>query len=209
MVPPSVVQLRHDVRESVSGTSVQPQQSARCAASTPLEAVADKWTGGGSAVSPPRETEEFDIRHGLVTAPTPPAAHAPPDSPPPEFEEGSSPDTWTLSTTASSSYTPAREVAVDEDGFEIYDPDAFEGSVTREDFVPEKVLGMVTGAVAARSTGEVEHDAKCRRRGVDIDRLLLEQGLEQDRLHREQEAAKAREKGKSVVIYVDSDSDEK
>ncbi|KAE8805196.1 hypothetical protein D1007_18744 [Hordeum vulgare] len=44
----------------------------------------------------------------------------------------------------------------------------------------------------------------CRRREVDIDQLLLEQ----DRLYREQEAAKAREKGKSVVIYVDSDSDE-
>ncbi|KAI5019711.1 hypothetical protein ZWY2020_044599 [Hordeum vulgare] len=113
------------------------------------------------------------------------------------FEEGSSSDTWTLSTTVSSSYTPAREVAVDEDGFEIYDPAAFEGSVTREDFIPEEVLATVTGPVAARSADEVEHNAKRRRREVDIDQLLLEQ-----------EAAKAREKGKSVVIYVDDDSDE-
>ena len=160
-----------------------------------------KWTGRGLPVPASllrRETEEFDIRHGLVPAP------APPDSPPPEFEEGSSSGTWTLFTTTSSSYTPAREVAVDEDGFEIYDPAAFEGSVTREDFVPEEVLATVTGAVATRSADEVEHDVKCRRREVDIDQLLLEQ----DRLYREQEAAKAREKEKSVVIYVDSDSDE-
>ncbi|KAI4975924.1 hypothetical protein ZWY2020_049531 [Hordeum vulgare] len=170
-----------------------------------------KWTGRGLPVPVSllrRETEEFDIRHGLVPAPAPPNAPAPPDSPPPEFEEGSSSGTWTLSTTASSLYTPAREVAVDEDGFEIYDPAAFEGSVIREDFVPEEVLATVTGAVVARSAEEVEHDAKCRRREVDIDQLLLEQGLEQNRLHREQEATRVREKGKSVVIYVDDDSEE-
>ncbi|KAE8783014.1 hypothetical protein D1007_43563 [Hordeum vulgare] len=63
-----------------------------------------KWTGRGLPVSASllrRETEEFDIRHGLVPAPAPPAAPAPLDSPSSEFEEGSSSDTWTLSTTAS------------------------------------------------------------------------------------------------------------
>ncbi|KAE8788697.1 putative serine/threonine-protein kinase [Hordeum vulgare] len=74
--------------------------------------------------------------------------------------------TWTLSITASSPYTP---VAVDEDGFEIYDPAAFKGSVTREDFIPEEVLATMTEAVAARSAEEVEHDAKGRRCEVDID----------------------------------------
>ncbi|KAI5019273.1 hypothetical protein ZWY2020_044161 [Hordeum vulgare] len=113
-----------------------------------------KWTGRGLPVSASllrRKTEEFNIRHGLLPAPAPPAAPAPPDSPPPECEDGSSSDTWTLSITASSPYTPAREVAVDEDGFEIYDPTAFERSVTRQDFVPEEVLATVTGAATRRS----------------------------------------------------------
>ena len=52
--------------------------------------------------------------------------------------------------------------------------------MTHEDFVPDEVLATVTCAVQARSQ-------------------------EQDRLHREQEASKAREKGKAVVIYVDDD----
>ncbi|KAI4989412.1 hypothetical protein ZWY2020_036729 [Hordeum vulgare] len=73
------------------------------------------------------------------------------------------------------------EVAVDEDDFEIYDPAAFEGSVTREDFVPEEVLAMVTGVVASRSAEEVEHDAKRRRHEVDIDQLLLSAGPRRDR----------------------------
>ncbi|KAI5014264.1 hypothetical protein ZWY2020_055654 [Hordeum vulgare] len=101
----------------------------------------------------------------------PTTAPASSDSPPPEFEEGSSSGAWTLSTTASSPYTPAREVAVDKDDFEIYDLAAFEGSVTREDFVLEEVLTTVTDAVTARSAIEVEHDAKRRRREVDIDQL--------------------------------------
>ncbi|KAE8788699.1 putative serine/threonine-protein kinase [Hordeum vulgare] len=181
-----------------------PERRRCIAADAARKRSSHKWTGRGPPVSASllrRETEEFDICHGLVPA----AAPATPDSPPSEFEEGSPSDTWTLSTTATSPYTP---VVVDEDGFEIYDPAAFEGSVTCEDFIPEEVLGAVTGAIAARSVEEVEHDAKHRRREVDIDQLLLEQGLEQDRLHHEQEAAKAREKGKSIVIYVDSDSDE-
>ncbi|KAI4978091.1 hypothetical protein ZWY2020_014645 [Hordeum vulgare] len=86
------------------------------------------------------------------------------------MEFGRAPPHWTLSITASSPYTPAREVAVDEDGFEIYDPAAFEGSVTREDFVPEEVLATVTGMVAPPE--EVEHDDKRRRREVDIDQLF-------------------------------------
>ena len=125
-----------------------------------------------------RETEEFDILHALLPPPAPPVA-------PPGFLEASSSGSWTFSCSGSSPQTPvqAREVAVDEDGFEVYDPAAFEGSVTREDFVPDEVLDTVTCAVQARSE-------------------------EQDRLHREQEASKAREKGKAVVIYVDDDSEE-
>ena len=104
---------------------------------------------------------------------------------PPGFLEASSSGSWTFSYSGSSPQTTvqAREVAVDDDGFKVYDPAVFEGSVTREDFVPDDFLETVTGAVKARSE-------------------------EQDRLHREQEASKAREKGKAVVIYVDDDSEE-
>ncbi|KAI4978088.1 hypothetical protein ZWY2020_014642 [Hordeum vulgare] len=146
------------------------QERRRCGAvDAARKRSSHKWTGRGLPMPVSllrRETEEFDIRQSLVTAP------APPCSPPPEFEAGSSSGTWTLSITASSPYTPAREVAVDEDGFEIYDPAAFEGSVTREDFVPEEVLATVTGMVATRSAEEVEHDDKRRRREVDIDQLF-------------------------------------
>ncbi|KAI4982788.1 hypothetical protein ZWY2020_023280 [Hordeum vulgare] len=201
--PPAARFARHGRPSSVIRS-----RAAQSADADATQAVTHKWTGGAPSAGRRRETKEFDIRHGLVSAPAPSAAPAPPDSPPLQFEEGSLSDTWTLSTTASSPYTPACEVADDEDIFEIYDLATFEGSVTHEDFVPKEVLGTVTGAVAACSAEEVEHDAKRRRREVDIDQLLLEQGLEQDRLHREQEAAKAREKGKSVVIYVDDDYDE-
>ena len=66
----------------------------------------------------------------------------------------------------------------------------------------------MTCAVQARSEEEVQDAAKRRRREVDINRLMFEHGLEQDRLHREQEASKVREKGKAVIIYVDDDSEE-
>ena len=76
-----------------------------------------------------------------------------------------------------------------------------------EDFVPEEVLATVTSAVQARSADEVDGEAKRRRCEVDLDELMLVQGLEQDRLHREQEAAMARAKGKGVVIYIDDDEE--
>ena len=59
-----------------------------------------------------RETEEFDLLHGLLPAPPAPPVLAPPS--PPADEETSS-GSWTLSPLARS---PA-EVAVDEEGFEI------------------------------------------------------------------------------------------
>ncbi|KAI5018213.1 hypothetical protein ZWY2020_043101 [Hordeum vulgare] len=99
------------------------QERRRCvAADAARKRSSHKWTGRGLPVPASllrRETEEFDICHGLMPAPAPPAAPAPTHSPSSEFEEGSSSGTWTLFTTASSSYTPAREVAIDEDGFEI------------------------------------------------------------------------------------------
>ena len=62
----------------------------------------------------------------------------------------------------------------------------------------------------ARSAEEVQLAAKHRRREDDLDELMLVQGFDQDRLHREQEAAKARakEKGKAVVIYIDDSEEE-
>ncbi|KAI4996476.1 hypothetical protein ZWY2020_051396 [Hordeum vulgare] len=71
------------------------QERRRCvAADAARKRSSHKWTGRGLPVPASllrRETEEFDIRHGLVPAP------APLDSPPPEFEEGSSSGTLTLS----------------------------------------------------------------------------------------------------------------
>ncbi|KAE8786240.1 ABC transporter B family member 25 [Hordeum vulgare] len=80
------------------------QERRRCvAADAARKRSSHKWTGRGLPVPASvlrRETEEFDIRHGLVPAAAPPAAPAPPDSPSSEFEVGSSSSTWTLSTTA-------------------------------------------------------------------------------------------------------------
>ena len=110
-----------------------------------------KWTRHGQPVPQSllrRETEEFDLLHGLVPPPAPPAAVAPPSPPAPPAaaappdDEGTSSGTWTLSPSPRS----PPEVAVDEEGFEIYDPAAFESSVTSEDFVHDEVLETVTGA---------------------------------------------------------------
>ena len=128
-----------------------------------------RWSLKG--IQPPpsllrRETEEFDLLHSLLPAPP---VLAPPS--PPADEETSS-GLWNLSPSPRSPV----EVAVDEEGFEIYDPAAFESSVTTEDFVADEVLETVTEAVQARSLEEVQAYAKRRCRGVEI---------EPDRLHHE------------------------
>ena len=107
------------------------QERRRCvAADAARTRLSRKWTGRGLLVPPSllrRETEEFDILHGLLPPPAPPA------------NSGS----WTLSSsgswTLSSGSSQAREVAVDDDGFEVYDPAAFEGSVTRTLRIPVSI----------------------------------------------------------------------
>ena len=111
-----------------------------------------RWTLKGIQLPPSllrRETEEFDLLHGhLLAPPTPPVLALP--SPPADEETSSGSWTW------SPSPCSPPEVAVDEEGFEIYDPAAFESSVTREDFVPDEVLETVTGIVQTRSLEEVQ-----------------------------------------------------
>ena len=69
------------------------QERRRCVgADAARKRSAHKWTGRGLPVPASllrRETVEFDILHGLLPAPAPPAAPPPPTAPP-QFVEGSS-----------------------------------------------------------------------------------------------------------------------